>query len=81
MKTTTAEDEAMTARFINAQGRIDGLLKAVPKGCQNWSYQKSVSFKMLTKKGPALLKLKPSNKHVDVLKVENHLHQLQEYYK
>jgi hypothetical protein len=81
MKTTSAEDEQNLKRFVNSQSNINSLLSKVPVGCQNWSYQKSVNFKALTKKSPSLLKLKPSSKHVDVLKMENHLHQLEEYYK
>jgi len=81
MKTTSAEIEQFMKRFISAQDGISNLLKKVPAGCQNWSYQKSVNFKSLTKKTPAILKLKPSAKHVDVLKVENHLHELEGYYK
>jgi hypothetical protein len=81
MKTTSAENDALIKRFVSCQDRIGVLLQKVPAGCQNWSYQKSVNFKMLTKKSPSLLKLKPSGKHVDVLKVENHLHLLEDYYK
>lgn len=81
MKTTSAENDALIKRFMAAQEKMEILLQKVPTGCQNWSYQKSVNFKMLTKKSPSLLKLKPSGKHVDVLKVENHLHQLEDFYK
>jgi hypothetical protein len=81
MKTTSAEVDSFIKRFLAAQDKMRILLERVPHGCQNWSYQKSVNFKSLTKKSPAILKLKPSAKHVDVLKVENHLHELEGYYK
>jgi len=81
MKTTSAEIEQFMKRFISAQEKITKLIQRLPDGCQNWSYNKSVDFKSLTKKTPSLLKLKPSAKHVDVLKVENHLHELEGYYK
>ncbi len=57
MKTTSAEIEQFMKRFISAQDGISNLLKKVPDGCQNWSYQKSVSFKLLTKKNASYTKI------------------------
>jgi hypothetical protein len=57
MKTTSAEVDSFIKRFLAAQDKMRILLERVPHGCQNWSYQKSVNFKSLTKKKPSYTKI------------------------
>lgn len=57
MKTTSAEVDSFIKRFLDAQDKMKILLEKVPAGCQNWSYQKSVNFKSLTKKKPGYTKI------------------------
>lgn len=75
-----SEDD-YTGRFIACQEKMKAMLLKVPSGCQNWSYQKSVNFKKLLKKVDSSIKLTPKSKHVEFLKVEQLLSQLEGYYK
>lgn len=68
-------------RFAQCQQRIKLLSQRCPQGVQNWSYQKSIGFKKTMKKMEGIIKLKVSSKHVDYLKIENALSNLELYYK
>lgn len=74
-------NEDYTSRFIQSQEKIRHLLQKVPAGVQNWSYQRSVNFKKLVKSLDPIVKLKPSSKHVDFLKVQTAQLKLDDYYK
>lgn len=76
----TQQSESFEPSFMAAQQDMRCLLSKLPQGIQNWSYDKSVHFKKTVKKCEPILKLRPSAKHVDFLKVENHLTLLRKFY-
>ena len=74
-------DDDYTERFKGCQAKMIAMIGKCPVGCQNWSYQKSVNFKELLKKAEASIKLLPKSKHVEFLKIEQLMNQLEGYYK
>lgn len=74
-------NEDYTEKFLKAQDRIKFLLQRVPSGIQNWSYQRSVDYKKFVKSIENLMKLKPSSRHIDYLKMQNAQTRLEDYYK
>lgn len=74
-------NQSYEKQFIDSQSKMSETLKKTPTGIQNWSYGKTVNFKKAVKKCEPLLRLKPSARHEDFLKVDNALRQLEEFYR
>ena len=72
--------EDQQAKFVGAQLQISSMLKRVPAGCQNWSIQKTMTFKKLIKESEKFIKLKPTDDLVQFHKIENHLSNIKKYY-
>lgn len=79
-KQNDPQKQARLDRFIQLQSDMKQSLTACPKGCQNWSYQKSVEFKKAVKECDKFLKLKPTDDPMSGIKIENQLAKVRRYY-
>lgn len=80
MKQQKREDD-YTDKFISCQQSLKDLISMLPKGIQNWSYDKTVKYKKHLKECEAKIKLQPKSKHVEFLRIEQCFKDMEQYYK
>jgi ribosomal protein L34E len=80
VKSKKSEDD-YTDKFIGCQESLKQLISRLPVGIQNWSYDKTVKYKNHLKECEAKIKLQPKSRHVEFIRIEQCMRDMEQYYK